>query len=190
MPAYRHGDYYDQDLANKMAASSLLFPCQQYQEFDDVGDAALCNVLQAMKHERPQALAGARAGRGLSCGLSCPKTWKPLTSSGAGRVSEFTCLIAPLGSAIRQIHSLRWMPWGFERLERWRGHDELATRGFCYSTACCEAGCLSLFQHWSGDRLFLRGLPVQFHWQENRLPRRYIYSSRDGSILGYCEGKE
>jgi hypothetical protein len=56
VPQYRQADYYDQMLANRMAASSLLVPCQidQDQGIDDVANAALCNVLQAMRHGRPQ----------------------------------------------------------------------------------------------------------------------------------------
>jgi hypothetical protein len=54
VPHYRHDDYYSQEIANRMAASSLLVPCQQYQDFDDVANAAICNILTAIKHGRPQ----------------------------------------------------------------------------------------------------------------------------------------
>jgi hypothetical protein len=54
VPNYRQADYYDQEMANRMAASSVLVPCQIDQEIDDVANAALCNVLQAMRHGRPQ----------------------------------------------------------------------------------------------------------------------------------------
>ena len=82
------------------------------------------------------------------------------------------------------------MAGGFQRLERKRGRDELATREFATPQPAYEAGRYlysntGQIGYFSGDYLYnSTGKEIGYR------SGRYIYSSRDGSTLGYCEGEQ